>query len=182
VVGSICDPNFDILLAQIAEIVKPPSGLTLPSRPAASDITLLRIADAGGKTRKVCGTPEPAGAATLAAAQAAIDPNTGTRYDWWFTSTRDPGPPVAVSQFVYINPQGKCIANPGETYSADYLGQLPAGGCQTDSECAQKLGGASASWTCFAGMSGNQCITPTPAQPGTCICGDRQKNNCQLTP
>jgi hypothetical protein len=175
VVGSICDPNFDILLAQIAEIVKPPSGLALPSRPAASDITLLRIADAGGKTRKVCGSPEPPGAATLAAAQAAVGPD-GNRYDWWFTATRDPGPPSAVSQFVYINPQGRCIANPGETYSADYLGQLPAGGCQTDSECAQKLGGASAAWTCFGGMSGNLCAAPTQAQPGTCICGARSKN------
>jgi hypothetical protein len=175
VVGSICDPDFGTLLSQIAEIVKPPSGLSLPTQPAESAITLLRIADTSGKTRKLCGRPEPVGAATLAAAQAAVDAN-GNRYDWWFTATRDPGPPVPVSQHVYINPQGRCIANPGETYSADYLGLVPAGGCQTDADCVQKLGGNSGAWTCFAGMSGNVCQTPTQAQPGTCICGPRSQN------
>jgi hypothetical protein len=175
VVGSICD-DFGSLLGQIAEIVKPPSGLTLPTQPAESAIALLRIADTGGKTRKVCGRPLAPTSPNYTFQQAK---DTGA--DWWFTATRDPGGPVAVSQFVYINPQGKCIANPGETYSADYLGQLPAGGCQTDSECAQKLGGAANAWTCFAGMSGNVCAAPTVAQPGTCICGARE-DNCRLGP
>jgi hypothetical protein len=179
IVGSICDPRFDLLLQQIAELVKPPSGLSLPTQPAESAITLLRIADTNGKTRKVCGRPlAPASYATLAAAQA-------TGADWWFTATKDVAGaagawnPVAVSQFVYINPQGTCIANPGETYSADYLGQLPAGGCRGDAECVQKLGGTVDSWTCYAGVqAGGQCVDPaTSPQPGTCICGARS-NNC----
>jgi hypothetical protein len=175
--GSICDPNFGNLLSQIAEIVKPPSGLTLPTQPAESAITLLRIADTAGKTRKVCGRPLAAGSyANLAAVQA-------TGADWWFTATKDvtgsvgAWNPVAVSQFVYINPLGKCIANPGETYSADYLGQLPAGGCRSDADCAQKLGGAASAWTCYAGtQSSGACVDPaTSAQPGTCLCGDHAK-------
>ena len=127
----------------------------------------------------MCGRPlAPASYAGLADAQA-------TGADWWFTATKDvtsgPGAwnPVAVSQFVYINPQGQCIANPGETYSADYIGQLPAGGCRSDAECALKLGGAADSWTCFAGAQQNQvCVDPaTSPQPGTCICGAKS-NNC----
>jgi hypothetical protein len=178
VVGSICDPDFGNLLAQIAELVKPPSGLTLPTEPAESAITLLRIADAGGKTRKVCGRPlSPGTYASMAAVQA-------TGADWWFTGSKDvtgaagAWNPVPVSRFVYINPAGSCKANPGETYSADYLGQVPAGGCRSDSECAQKLGGASDAWTCYAGAQSNgTCVDPgTSAQPGTCICGGRSKN------
>jgi hypothetical protein len=171
--GSVCDPDFGNLLSQIAEIVKPPSGLTLPTQPAESAITLLRIADTSGKTRKLCGRPlAPGTYPSLAAAQAS-------GADWWFTQTKDvvsAWNPVSVSQFVYINPQGKCIANPGETYSADYLGQLPTGGCRSDDDCVQKLGGNAESWTCFAGMNGNVCATPTSTQPGTCICGPRSQN------
>jgi hypothetical protein len=179
IVGSICDPRFDLLLQQIADLVKPPSGLSLPTEPAESAITVLRIADTGGKTRKVCGRPLAAASyPSLAAAQA-------TGADWWFTATKDvtsgPGAwnPVAVSKFVYINPQGTCIANPGETYSADYLGQLPPGGCRSNAECALKLGGNDSDWTCFAGAQANQvCVDPaTSPQPGTCICGAKS-NNC----
>ena len=178
VVGSICDPNFGALLTQIAEIVKPPSGLVLPTQPAESAITLLRIAGAGGKTRKLCGRPAPVGVgATLADAQNAVGPD-GNPYDWWFTATKDPDVPVALSKYVYINPRGKCIANPGETYSADYLGQLPVGGCRADAECAQKLGGAAGDWTCYAGMqTSGVCVDPAASpQPGTCVCGARSKN------
>ncbi|HEY6005327.1 MAG TPA: hypothetical protein VIV57_20775 [Anaeromyxobacter sp.] len=188
--GSICDPDFGTLLAQIAELVKPPSGLSLPTKPAESAITVLRIADTSGRTRKVCGRPLAAASyPSLAAAQA-------TGADWWFTAVKDVTSgagawnPVAVSQFVYINPQGSCIANPGETYSADYLGQVPAGGCGDDAGlnsgddmCARKLGGSASDWTCYAGANGGgSCATATwnPATgtgTGTCICGSRI-NNC----
>jgi hypothetical protein len=169
VAGSICQP-FGDLLDSIAEIVKPPSGLALPSVPAAGEVTMLRIVDSGGQTRKVCTGPLT-GAYTLAAAQA-----TGT--DWWFTDSANPAPPAAgATQNVYINPAGSCQANPGETYSADYLGRLPAGGCLTDAECGSKLGGEPGSWTCFAGVTGpGACVTPTASAPGTCICGARAQN------
>lgn len=188
VAGSICDTNFGPALGQIAEIVKPPSGLTLPTQPAASEIALLRIADSSGKTRKLCGKPlAPGTYASLAATQATLA-------DWWFTAGPDATSPagawnpVSVSRFVYINPQGQCIANPGETYSADYLGQLPAGGCgddagpgSGDAMCARVLGGSAGSWTCFAGMSGSTCTAPTwnattKQGSGTCLCGPRSKN------
>ena len=188
--GSICDPAFDVILQQIAEIVKPPSGLELPTLPAESAITLLRIADSSGKTRKVCGRPLAPTATypSLAAAQA-------TGADWWFTATKDvtgsagAWNPVPVSQFVYINPQGTCIANPGETYSADYIGKLPAGGCGDDAGvnsgddmCALKLGGSATDWTCYAGANADgSCATATwnsatSTGTGTCICGARSKN------
>lgn len=184
--GSICDPNFGGpggILDQIAEIVKPPAGLELPTQPAADEVTLLRIAESGGQTRKVCSRPAPAGL-SLAAAQDALD-GQGNHYDWWFTADGNPGGSVALSRFVYINPKGSCIANPGETYSADYLGRLPAGGCfgatpaEADAMCQQVLGGQADSWTCFAGVDGaNACLAPTAGTPGTCICGSRADNGC----
>ncbi len=187
VMGSICDPDFGAILDSIAEIVKPPSGLSLPTLPAAGDVTMLRIADSSGVTRKVCSGPLAPGAyATLAAAQA-------TKVGWWFTPTGDPGLPVlGPTQFVYINPQGDCIANPGETYSADYLGQLPAGGCWDDptytpvsgsgettgdAMCRSILGGAAGSWTCFSEATNGTCAAAVPqTAPGTCICGSRASN------
>lgn len=210
VVGSICD-NFGPLLDGIAELVKPPSGLTLPSLPAEEEVTLLRIADAAGQTRKMCGRPMPPGSfASMLAAQGQLDPDTGRPYDWWFTASpnvTEPGAwnPVAVSQHVYINPKGGCIANPGETYSADYLAKLPSGGCwddaaytrqtyvdaggasQTethgDAMCRSILGGAAGSWTCYAGVdTGNACVAPTAGATGTCICGSRSDNCPSPTP
>jgi hypothetical protein len=154
VAGSICDPDFGKLLNDIAEIVKPPQTLVLPSEPAESRIALLRIMRPNGDTRKLCGAPLAPGAATLGAAQ-------GTGADWWFTQTGDPGVPVAVSRFVYINPNGSCIANPGETYSADYLGVVPAGGCASDQECTAKLGGTAGDL---------QCFVPPGLSRGTCTC------------
>jgi hypothetical protein len=157
VAGSICD-NFAGLLEDIAEIVKPPQTLTLPTEPAESRITLLRIASSNGDTRKLCGQPLAPGAyADVGQAQA-------TGADWWFTQTKDPGVPVALSQYVYINPQGSCRANPGETYSADYLGVVPAGGCADPTECADKLGGQASSWECFVppGLTRGTCTCATP--------------------
>lgn len=180
VVGSICDPRFAALLDQVAEIVKPPAGLTLPSRPAESDITVLRIVSPSGQTRKVCGRPlAPATYASLAAAQAS-------GADWWFTQVPDvvtptipvpqPWNPVALSQFVYINPQGSCIANPGETYSADYIGRLPEGGCLSDAQCGAILGPGANGWTCYVPGPGGTCEPDGVGTPGTCLCGNRSKN------
>jgi hypothetical protein len=154
VAGSICDPRFDLLLNDIAEIVKPPQTLTLPSEPAESRIALLRIVRSNGEVRKLCGRPLQGAYGTIAEAQA-------TGVDWWFTASDDPGLPVPVSRFVYINPQGDCRANPGETYSADYLGVVPAGGCLTDDECTQKLGGKPGAFECFM---------PPGLARGTCTC------------
>jgi hypothetical protein len=164
VAGSICDPDFGSLLDQVAEIVKPPQTLSLPTEPAESRITLLRIASGNGDTRKLCGPPlAPGPYANLGEAQA-------TGADWWFTASKDPGLPfdptgaatVAVpSKFVYINPDGSCRANPGETYSADYLGVIPEGGCATVDDCTDKLGGQPGAWECFV---------PPGLSRGTCTC------------
>jgi hypothetical protein len=169
VTGSICDPNFGTILDEIAEIVKPPSGLVLASDPAADVVTVLRIAGRDGQTRKTCRGPAPVGTSGT-----ALD-----AYDWWFTATRDSSTPAGVSRFVYINHDtGQCEANPGETYSADYLGRIPAGGCRSENDCASALGGRPADWTCFAGVgAGDQCVNPATApSPGTCICGAVEKN------
>lgn len=173
VMGSICDngtsekPGFSAILDEIAEVVKPPSTLTLPSQPAQDAVTLLRIASSNGETRKLCGRPLAPGPATLTAAQ-------DTLADWWFTQSSSPGigadagGPVAISRFVYINPKGSCRANPGETYSADYLGVVPAGGCVTSASdpdgstyCRDRLGGPVGAFTCFV---------PPGASTGTCTC------------
>ena len=181
-VGSVCD-QFGPLLSSVADIVKPPQTLSLPSLPAESAIAILRIADGSGGTRKICGRPlSPQQPTNYTRAQAE-----STGADWWFTATANPGvgadsggpydpdgaATVSVpSRFVYINPKGSCIANPGETYSADYLGRVPAGGCQqtpaTDPlgalDCQAKLGGTAQDWQCY--------IPPgAPSNTiGTCTC------------
>jgi hypothetical protein len=179
VAGSVCDPNFDQILIRIAEIVKPPSGLMLPSQPATEEITLVRIAGPDGKTRKTCTGPAPA---TMTAADARA-----ARYDWWFTATREQvteaqQDPTGVSRFIYINHEtDNCEASPGETYSADYLGRLPAAGCsgataeEADASCVNALGGRAGDWTCYAGVDANdRCVVPDGAPVvGTCICGVR---------
>jgi hypothetical protein len=78
---------------------------------------------------------------------------------------------------IYLNqraadPANSCIANPGETYSAEYLGQVPAEGCPSPSldetvahasaECASALGGKPEDWWCY-GQSGAGAV-------GTCLC------------
>jgi hypothetical protein len=179
VAGSMCNPNFGDILTRIADIVKPPSGLLLPTDPAGTEITIVRIADAAGKTRKTCHGPAPA---TLTAADAAAQ-----GYDWWFTATReqlndDQRHPSAVSRNIYINHATRnCEANPGETYSADYLGRLPANGCVSRTDCYAALGGTRSAtepelWTCYAGENGPGSsppfVPPTTTTPGTCLCGD----------
>ena len=178
VAGSICDPDFANILDRIADIVKPPSGLVLPSQPADGIVTVLRIATASGKTRKTCDGPAPA-SLDAAGAEAA-------NYDWWFTASReqltdDQRHPTAASKYIYINHATKnCEADIGETYSADYLGRLPSSGCQgatadeADAACVATLGGRTGDWTCFAGTDGaGACVIPTGNVVGTCICGAR---------
>ena len=175
--GSMCDPSFGTILDRIADIVKPPTGLLLPTQPAGADIIVLRITNAKGDTRKTCRGPAPAGMTTADAKAAG--------YDWWFTAGKDQftdaqQTPTVATKNIYINHGTlNCEANPGETYSADYLGQLPAGGCRSDDECQKTLGGEAGSWTCFAGVAGDPavCVAPATApQPGTCICGKRADN------
>jgi hypothetical protein len=112
--------------------------------------------------------------------------------DWWFTKTANPDVPydanglasIAVpTKFVYINPNGSCKANPGETYSADYLGVVPAGGCVQmpgdlvfdpatattkvagSVDCQSKLGAHFSDWECYVPPPGPPVVTA-----GTCTC------------
>jgi hypothetical protein len=179
VAGSVCDSDFASILDRIADIVKPPSGLVLPSQPADEKVIVLRIASASGKTRKTCHGPAPS---SMDAAQAAA-----ANYDWWFTASRDQltadqKKPTGASKFIYINHATlDCEADVGETYSADYLGRLPSTGCQgatgdeADASCVATLGGRAGDWTCFAGTTGaGACVVPTGGDVvGTCICGAR---------
>ncbi|HET6921952.1 MAG TPA: hypothetical protein VFI16_02275 [Anaeromyxobacteraceae bacterium] len=167
VAGNICDQQFDRTLANIANLVKTPSALTLDSVPAASDMAIVRIADSSsGATRRIC---------TQAATQAEADSHT---FGWWFADcpvlTTPPPLSTAPTKCVFIDhASGECEANPGETYSAEYLGQLPPGGCTGASptvapspSCAQALpaadGGPSDAndWWCYGPAGGT----------GTCVC------------
>jgi hypothetical protein len=164
--GSVCSP-FGATLVEIANLVTLPAGLELDSVPAASDITLVRIADsASGATRHIC---------SRAATQGEADTHT---FGWWFYDCADNAPVPAVSSVpttcIFIDhSSGDCEANPGETYSAEYLGQLPPGGCSNASpapaasaSCAQALptadGGPSDpnAWWCYGAAGGT----------GTCVC------------
>jgi hypothetical protein len=153
ITGSVCDPNFGALLDGLAEILKPPAGLELKTEPAEGQIALLRIADKNGQTKKTCNGPAPAGTAFDAAMAS---------YDWWFTATADPGPAVEVSKFIYINHSTRnCEADPGETYSADYIALNPASGCTTRTDCQSALGGRAEEWGCYV---------PPGTSRGTCVC------------
>ncbi len=148
--GSVCDAfpprTFGPTLVAIADLATPPSSLELDTQPAASDVTVLRIIGTDGSTRRVC-TP-------------------GT--DWCFVSCSDKSVAPAclsagaTSQCIAIDhTTGGCEANPGETYSAEYLGMVPAGGCASSAECKATLGDG-ASWVCYT----------APGQSrGTCVCG-----------
>jgi hypothetical protein len=162
VAGSICDPNFGEILERVADIVRPPDVLELPTPPASDVLTVLRIVDEdAGLTIKTCVGPAGPG---LTEAQAAATGCGGGPCDWWFVADRSGSrDSLQVSQFVYINPASTyCQANPGETYSADYLGRLPEDGCTSANDCVAALGGSLADWT---------CEVPIVGQPGTCVCG-----------
>lgn len=157
--GSIC-ADFGTLLGQVAELVKPPNTLTLPTMPVASEVTVLRIVAEGGLTRKTCNGPAPA--------TMTFDQAVAAGYDWWFVAGSSGTAPTTLSQYVYINHGTRsCEANPGETYSADYLGVVPEGGVASAAECAQVLGGAEANWTWEAVPGLTRDGT---TQLGTCIC------------
>jgi len=150
VVGSVCDSNFGTILANIANLLRPPNTLSLKTTPADSQVTLLRITDPSGKQRKVCKGPAPVG-------------DTSGTYDWWFATadTNTVPVPSVPSKLVYINhATGNCELNAGETYSAEYLGMVPEGGCTADTDCSTALGGSPGQWHC-TGSSGTR---------GTCLC------------
>ena len=138
--GSVCD-DFGPILAGIADLAKPPSMLELPSVPAARAVTAVRIVDANGVDVKTC--------------------QAGT--DWCFVDcAASSGACLATgtSRCIAINhASGQCEANPGQTYAADYLGQVPVGGCATAADCASALGGAASRWSCVieAGMARGTC-------------------------
>lgn len=159
--GSVCEP-FGPILAAIGELVKAPLGLRLPTVPASNEVAILRILDAKGASVKVC--PQ-----ARTGAEAATS-------GWWFMDCNDRGVTPLVSatptSCVYINhSSGACEANPGESYTALYLGEVPAGGCTNptsdgttpSADCAAKLGGGATKWSCYRpadAVTGN----------GSCIC------------
>lgn len=166
VTGSICHPSatsgappdFSSILDRVAEVVKQPTGLQLPTQPSSAALTILRIARSDGTTRKTCTAPAPVGTTG-----AALD-----AYDWWFTDGNDLNNqvPTSASRYIFLNPNvQRCVANPGETYSADYLGLVPAGGCDTPTDCDVALGVRKSPWVCQ-----KEAGAPAGAK-GTCLCG-----------
>ncbi|HET7753863.1 MAG TPA: hypothetical protein VFK85_08115 [Anaeromyxobacteraceae bacterium] len=145
---SVCEYSFADTLQKIAELVKPPSGLRLPTQPASPEVSVLRIVGRDGATARVCNGPSPSA-------------------DWWFVSCDDPNatPVVGATSCIAIKPGSACEANPGETYSAEYLGLVPEGGCATSStasqECSSILGGRPSDWS---------CDIPQGQARGTCLC------------
>jgi hypothetical protein len=145
--GTVCDAyppsTFGPVLSAIADLAKPVEALRLPTRPAARAVTQVRITDASGNTRRTC----------------AIGA------DWCFVDCGDRSVTPAclasgTSQCIQIDHQsGSCEANPGEIYSAEYLGMVPEGGCASADECASALGGKAGDWTCNleAGQSRGSC-------------------------
>ena len=161
--ASVCDYDFAKTLTGIAELVKPPSSLTLPTQPASSQVAVVVIQDAAGNTVRQCTGP-------------------GAGQDWSFVDCRtaQPVPDGTTSTCIAINhATSHCEANPGESYVAQYLGIVPQpdanrlvnpiGGCAlgTPSDCSDVLGGTPQEWTCQA-VPG---WTPVAGQTrGTCLC------------
>ncbi|HEY7726286.1 MAG TPA: hypothetical protein VH880_13195 [Anaeromyxobacteraceae bacterium] len=146
--ASICDASFATTLQQIADLVKPPESLTLPTQPAAGEVARLRIVGLDGKTAKVCAGPSSA-------------------QEWWFADCADgtptPGtPPGSTPSACVAIQKGGCEANPGQTYVAEYLGRVPADGCAVDADCLAALGGSASDWHCD--------VAPGQSR-GTCLCG-----------
>jgi hypothetical protein len=150
--ASVCDANFGQTLQRVAELVKPPPGLTLPTQPASSQVAVLRIESGDGSSSRFCAGPGP----TL---------------DWDFVDckTGNPAASGTTTNCITINhATGKCEANPGETYIAQYLGLVPQptaafplGGCAKASDCTASLGGFDRDWTCTGEAT---------ATRGTCVC------------
>ncbi len=173
--GSVCEDFGPILAGTptrpgIADLVSSPPKLELSSQPASTDITVVRIIDASGNQVKVC-TSSP----SVSTADAG----------WWFMDCSlptSPAPPVAsgTTQCIYINhASGNCEAGPGQTYSAEYLGVIPPGGCANaystvhpSHECALALSGKAsplpsddALWWCYSPTGTGQA-----SDRGTCLC------------
>ena len=51
--ASVCDASFATTLQSIAQLVKPPAGLQLPSQPAANEVAVLRIVNGSGNTARI---------------------------------------------------------------------------------------------------------------------------------
>ncbi len=175
-VTSFQRPGFSSILARVAEVVKQPAGLSLPTQPAAAELTLLRIAGADGKTRKTCtgpaaaASPPPVTPAEISAAVAAAE---ASGADWWFTGGDDTNrAPTGPTKFITLNRTTRnCEANPGETYSADYLGLVPATGCETSADCQAWGGRNIEDWRCCAGFdAAGQCLAPSAVTRGSCLC------------
>jgi hypothetical protein len=111
-------------------------------------VSVLRIVGRDGQTARLCAGPSPTA-------------------DWWFVGCDDPAatPVTGATSCLAIRPGSSCEANPGETYSAEYLGLVPEGGCGTSStesqECSSILGGRPSDWSCD--ISQGQVR-------GTCLC------------
>jgi hypothetical protein len=177
--GTVCE-SFGPVLAQIADLVKPPSTLQLDSMPAAKDITILRIMSSSGITQKVCTQRLATGPPPLTCKGTSTTCTVGTELavcggpglcgaytaeGWWFADCSDKSNPPAVASAptscIYINhfaagTANDCEANLGETYSAEYLGQMPPGGCAT-STCTSD---PTCKATGDACGSGNVCFSP----------------------
>jgi hypothetical protein len=149
---SICKADFSPALTQIANLVKPPDSVNLPSAPAAGVVTQLRVVNSGdGKTVHVCDATAPAS-------------------EWSFVdcSTGAAVAAGATSACISLKPGGACVPGQGQTLVAEYLGLVPgpstsnpAGGCATSTDCANVLGGTAASWSCNGGSA---------TVRGTCVC------------
>jgi hypothetical protein len=158
--ASVCDADFGQTLKDIAQLVKPPAGLTLPTTPAAAEVATLRILSADGQRSRACAGPA---VVDSAAARAAAD--------WWFVDCATgafSAAPTADAHCIAINhASGRCEPNPGETYVAQYLGVVPPpstdnprGGCLASTECQTLFGSAQARCDIAAGQA-----------RGTCVCG-----------
>jgi len=144
--ASVCG-SFAGPLQQIADLVKPPDRLLLPSAPASDVVTQLRVQGADGKTSHVCVGPDPA-------------------EEWWFVDCNaSPPTPLAsgTSACIQLRPASPCEPAAGQTLQAEYLGRVPARGCTSASACATALGGADSDWVCDP-------PTATTSAPGTCLC------------
>jgi hypothetical protein len=160
--ASVCDADFATTLQGIADLVKPPNGLTLPSKPAASEVAVLRIESADGKTSRQCRGPLASG-------------GDQSQADWWFVDCAgtNSAPVFQPTSCIFINHATRqCEPNPGETYIAQYLGIVPAGGCtkaagEPDTQssfCATAIDGPSGdpkNWRCT--IAAGQTV-------GTCTC------------
>lgn len=142
--ASVCG-SFAGPLQQIADLVKPPDRLTLPSAPASDVVTQLRVQDGDGTTAHVCVGPDPA-------------------QEWWFVDCppAQPNPVTAgTSACILLRPGSACEPGPGQTLLAAYLGRVPVEGCTSAAGCAAALGGEASNWTCDGA---------TATIRGTCLC------------